>query len=166
MGYYIEKENIKDTFKVVGRKTKGVSGVRQEISAGGVVFFGNAILLLKKYNGDWVLPKGKMEDNETIEETAIREVYEEAQVKVEILNYLGEIHYTFKDSWQDNDIVNKTVHWFLMKARSIYCIPLKDEGFVGAKFIHINKAADLAKYQDEKDIIKKAIRIIKKTPQK
>ena len=28
-----------------------------EISSGGVVIFGNALLLLRKYNGDWVLPK-------------------------------------------------------------------------------------------------------------
>lgn len=140
--------------------------MRQEISAGGVVFFGNAILLLKKYNGDWVLPKGKMEAHETIQETAVREVHEEAAVKVQILKYLGEIHYTFKDSWEDNDIVNKTVHWFLMQAESIHCIPLKEEGFIDAKFIHINKSADLAKYEDEKEIIKKAIREIKKTPQR
>ncbi|SDL11374.1 NUDIX hydrolase [Natronincola ferrireducens] len=140
--------------------------MREETSAGGVVVFGNAILLLKKYNGDWVLPKGKIESCETIQETAIREVYEEAGVKVEVLKYLGEIHYTFKNSWEDNDMINKTVHWFLMQSRSIHCIPLKEEGFIDAKFIHINRAVDLAKYDDEKEIIQKAIRHIKKTSQK
>jgi len=29
----------------------------EELSAGGVVFFRNTILLLKKFNGDYVLPK-------------------------------------------------------------------------------------------------------------
>ncbi|KJF27473.1 NUDIX hydrolase [Clostridium aceticum] len=139
--------------------------MREEISAGGVVVFGNAILLLKKYNGDWVLPKGKVEHPETIEEAAVREVHEEAAVKVEVLKYLGEIHYTFKNSWEDNDLINKTVHWFLMRARQIQCIPLKEEGFIDAKFIHINRAAGLAKYDDEKEIIQKAIREIKKTSQ-
>jgi len=43
-----------------------------EISAGGVVVFGNAILLLKKYNGDWVLPKGRIEKGEEVEATALR----------------------------------------------------------------------------------------------
>ncbi|MCG8485127.1 MAG: NUDIX hydrolase, partial [Clostridia bacterium] len=37
--------------------------MKREISAGGVVVFGNAILLLRKYNGDWVLPKGRVEEN-------------------------------------------------------------------------------------------------------
>ena len=38
--------------------------MREEISAGGVVLFGNAILLLRKFNGDWVLPKGRIEAGE------------------------------------------------------------------------------------------------------
>ncbi|SET47251.1 NUDIX domain-containing protein [Natronincola peptidivorans] len=139
--------------------------MREEISAGGVVVFGNAILLLKKYNGDWVLPKGKVELHETIRETAIREVHEEAGVKVDVLKYLGEIHYTFKNSWEDNHVINKTVHWFLMQSRTIHCIPLKDEGFIDANFIHIDRAVDLAKYHDEKEIIEKAIQQINKTSQ-
>lgn len=136
--------------------------MRQEISAGGVVIFGNAILLLKKYNGDWVLPKGKVESHETLEQTATREVFEEASVKVNIINYLGEINYTYKNCWDDNSVVNKTVHWFLMQSKSIDCIPLKEEGFIDAKFIHIDRVVDLAKYGDEKEIIIKAIEEFKK----
>jgi len=117
-----------------------VEVVREEISAGGVVTFGNTILLLKKYNGDWVLPKGKIELDETFEQTAIREVHEEACVKGEVIQYLGKIHYTYKNSWEDNNIINKTVHWFLMKARTMDCIPLKEEGFIDAKFIHIDRS--------------------------
>ncbi len=136
--------------------------MREEISSGGVVVFGNAILLLKKYNGDWVLPKGKVEDAEEITDTAIREVFEESAVKAEILKYLGEIHYSFKNGWQECELVNKTVHWYLMKARSMDCIPLKDEGFVDAKFVHLNRAPELAKYDDERNIIQKAIEEIEK----
>lgn len=131
--------------------------MRQEVSAGGVVIFGNAILLLKKYNGDWVLPKGKVEIHESLEQTAVREVFEEASVKVNIIKYLGEINYTYKNCWDDNSVVNKTVHWFLMQSKAIDCVPLKEEGFIDAKFIHIDRVVDLAKYEDEKEIICKAI---------
>ena len=51
--------------------------MREEVSAGGVVLFGNAILLLRKFNGDWVLPKGKVEEGEKRQEAALREVLEE-----------------------------------------------------------------------------------------
>ena len=50
--------------------------MREEISAGGVVLFGNAILLLRKFNGDWVLPKGRIEAGEQKKEAALREVLE------------------------------------------------------------------------------------------
>lgn len=136
--------------------------MREEISSGGVVVFGNAILLLRKYNGDWVLPKGKVEEEENISSAAIREVYEEGGVKAQVVKYLGEIHYSFKDCWEDHETVHKTVHWYLMKARSMDCIPLKKEGFVEARFVHIRRAAELAKYDDEREIIKKAIKEVQK----
>lgn len=131
--------------------------MKYEVSAGGVVVFGNTILLLKKYNGDWVLPKGKVEDNEDIAETAIREVFEEGGVKAKIIKYLGKINYTFRNTREEDEVVNKTVHWFLMEARSMECIPQRKEGFIDALFVHINRASQIAKYEDEKKIIIRAI---------
>ena len=46
-------------------------------AAGGVVYNTKNEILLIHRRGFWDLPKGKMEDGETIEETAIREVEEE-----------------------------------------------------------------------------------------
>ncbi|KXG74939.1 NUDIX hydrolase [Thermotalea metallivorans] len=131
--------------------------MREEISSGGVVIFGNAILLLRKYNGDWVLPKGKVEEDEDTSAAAVREVFEEGGVKAEVVKYLGKIHYSFKNSWQNQEVVNKTVHWYLMRARSMDCNPQKEEGFIEARFVHMNRAAEMAKYDDERDIIAKAI---------
>ena len=128
----------------------------KEISAGGVVVLGNAILLLMKYNGDWVLPKGRVEENEEIEEAALREVYEEGSVKAELNGYIGEIHYQYRFGRNKNLTKDKTVHWYLMKARNMKCHPQKEEGFINAKYIHIDRAIELAKYDEEKDIIRKA----------
>ena len=50
--------------------------MKRVYSSGGVVFLGNSILMLQKINGDWVLPKGKMERDEISEETSVREVRE------------------------------------------------------------------------------------------
>ena len=66
--------------------------MKQEISSGGIIVFGNTILLLRKYNGDWVLPKGKVEDDESVKQAAIREVYEEAGVKAKVEEYVGKIN--------------------------------------------------------------------------
>lgn len=135
--------------------------MREEISSGGVVVFGNAVLLLKKYNGDWVLPKGKVEANESLEKAATREVFEEGGSKTEITKYLGKINYSFKHT-REEEIINKTVHWFLMSTRNMNCTPQKEEGFIDAKFVHIDRVAKLAKYEDEKKMINKAIEEIRK----
>lgn len=132
----------------------------EEVSAGGVVVFGNTILLLKKFNGDWVLPKGRVEKNENTRAAALREVFEESGVKAEIIRYIGMVHYTYKNI-KGNEMVYKTVHWYLMKTNSMDSIPQKKEGFVEARFVHIDKVLELVKYKDEKKIIKKAMKFLK-----
>jgi 8-oxo-dGTP pyrophosphatase MutT (NUDIX family) len=141
---------------VVNQSKKG-EGMRYETSAGGVVLFGNAILLLKKYNGDWVLPKGKVEPDETIRDTALREVSEESGVKAEIDRYLGAIHYVYQASYARNESIYKTVHWFLMQSRTMRCFPQKNEGFVEARFVHIDRVLDMVKYPDERRMVQKGL---------
>ena len=127
--------------------------MRYETSSGGVVIFGNAVLLLKKFNGDWVLPKGKVENHETIRRAAEREVAEEAGVKADIQRYLGAIHYVYQAGWGRREKVYKTVHWFLMYSRSLRCTPQRREGFVEAKYVHWDRALDTVKYPDEQKMI-------------
>lgn len=128
----------------------------EEVSSGGVVIFGNTILLLKKFNGDWVLPKGRVEKGEKIKDAALREVLEESGVKAEICEYIGEANYKYRNL-KAKKMVSKTVHWYLMKASNMDCTPQKREGFIDALFVHIDKARDLVRYEDERDMIKKGI---------
>lgn len=130
--------------------------MRKETSAGGVVVVGNAILLLRKYNGDWVLPKGRIKRMETLEQTALREVCEESGVKGEIVFYLGSITYLLNMRNPRREKTEKTVHWYFMRAKNMDCVPLRKEGFVEAKYIPIEKAITLARYDDERKIIVKA----------
>ncbi len=126
------------------------------VSAGGVVFLGNSILLLKKINGDWVLPKGKVEENETTDQTALREVREETGIKAAIIGKLGETQYRFKNCWSNNQVIEKTVVWYMMEAKSTNTLPQREEGFIDAKFIHFNRIEETVKYPDELDLIQKA----------
>lgn len=135
--------------------------MRKEESAGGVVFIGNTVLMLQKMNGDWVLPKGKIEAGETMQTASLREVYEETHVKAKLLNYIGEIHYTYRNFWSKNEVVDKKVHWYLMKSDTLKCSPQKEEGFKNAKFVLIDEVVELAKYEDEKSILIKALKMIK-----
>ena len=90
-------------------------------SCGGVVIFRGKILLLyknykNKYEG-WVLPKGTVEAGEEYKDTAMREVYEETGVKATLMKYIGKSQYSYT---VPEDVVEKTVHWYLMMADSYY----------------------------------------------
>ena len=67
-----------------------------EKSCGAIVFNKDTekILLVKMHNGNWGFPKGHIENKETREETAIREVYEETNVRIKIIpDFEREIKY-------------------------------------------------------------------------
>ena len=96
-----------------------------EISAGGVVFYENnqknirEYLLLKHQGaGHWDLPKGHLEDNETLQEAALREVYEETGIAYEYLIILTKLNhvnrYTFRFKGQ---LIPKEVYLFLIQAQ-------------------------------------------------
>ena len=119
----------------------------EAVSCGGVVIYKWKILLLyKNQNGrymGWVLPKGTVEAGEEYKETALREVKEETGVSASIIK-------------GSEDTVNKTVHWYLMSANSFYCKPQSEEYFADAGFYKFHEAYHLLKFNDERQILKKA----------
>jgi len=127
------------------------------ISCGGVVIYkGKVLLLYKNQNGKymgWVLPKGALEDNETFKQAALREVKEETGVTGRVLQYLGRTQYNFRGG---EDMVSKTVHWYLMTTDSFFCRPQAEEYFADAGFYKPHEAYHLLKYNDEKQIMRKA----------
>ena len=126
-------------------------------SCGGVVIYRGKILLLYKNfhdkNSGWVLPKGTVEEGETFEQTALREVKEEAGSDAEIVRSVGDTHYEFKTR-EDN--VNKSVHWFLMSTDSFYSKPQRKEHFEDSGFYKYHEAIYLVKYDNEREILEKA----------
>lgn len=92
-----------------------------ETSAGGIVVDvvdGQArIAVIARRNRagrvEWCLPKGHQEGDETLEETAAREVAEETGIEGRVLAVLGTIDYWF--STQEKR-VHKVVHHYLLEA--------------------------------------------------
>ena len=128
-------------------------------SCGGVVIFRGKILLLyknyrNKYEG-WVLPKGTVEQDETHEETALREVLEESGAKANIVKYIGKSEYSFS---VPENVVEKEVHWYLMTADSYYSKPQREEYFVDSGFYKYHEAYHLLRFPNEKQILEKAYR--------
>ena len=66
----------------------------------------------------WSLPKGHIEQGETAEQTAIREVAEETGIQGKVLAALGSIDYWFVTEGRR---VHKTVHHYLMRFSAGNC---------------------------------------------
>jgi ADP-ribose pyrophosphatase YjhB (NUDIX family) len=129
----------------------------EAISCGGVVIHkGKVLLLYKNQNGrymGWVMPKGTLETGETYKQTALREVREETGVNAKIVQYIGKTQYNFRGS---DDIISKTVYWYLMTTDSFFCKPQAEEFFADAGFYKQHEAYHLLKFHDEKQIMRKA----------
>ena len=125
-----------------------------EVSAGGVVIHNGEFLLLKKFSNDWVLPKGRLENNETIELAAIREVQEESGISAKIEKYLGSVKSDYQH--HDGEKVKQTVHYFYMEPEDLNLIPQREEGFVEAIFLPYDKAMKLVKHDAERNMLKSA----------
>jgi 8-oxo-dGTP pyrophosphatase MutT (NUDIX family) len=71
------------------------------------------VLVARHREGLWALPKGTPEPEETLEETAVREVREETGLETAVLEALGTVRYYFLN--RDGERVDKTVHHFLLE---------------------------------------------------
>lgn len=132
-------------------------------SCGGVVVFrGKLLTLYKNYKGryeGWVLPKGTVEKGETPEQTALREVAEEAGVRPVIMGYIGTSQYSFLVPEGE---IHKEVHWFLMMADSYYSRPQKEEYFLDSGYYKYHEACHLLKFSNERMILEKGYRMYQK----
>lgn len=88
--------------------------VERQHSAGGIVFHHGRILLISTAGGKrWQLPKGHVEENETPEETAVREVREETGVTGRVVATLSSIQYTFVERGARR--IRKHVDYYLLE---------------------------------------------------
>jgi len=93
----------------------------EEISAGGVIIDVHegiariAVIARRNRAGkvEWCLPKGHLERDETLEQTAVREVAEETGIIGRVLASLGTIDYWFSAS---GTRIHKVVHHYLLEA--------------------------------------------------
>ncbi|MEW9104010.1 NUDIX hydrolase [Paenibacillus sp.] len=90
----------------------------KEVSAGGVVYRRRGeeleIQLIQDRYGKISLAKGKMEAGETIEQTALREIWEETGIRGRIDKKLDTIYYQYVQPQAGT--IDKEVHYFLVEA--------------------------------------------------
>ena len=114
-------------------------------TCGGVVFADDQILFIMK-NGKWDLPKGKIEQNETKEEAAVREISEETGLLETDLEILEQLPTTYYYKIIDGVKRLKKINWFFMKYTGDMNKGFKsavDEGITECKWISVDSMSEV-----------------------
>jgi 8-oxo-dGTP pyrophosphatase MutT (NUDIX family) len=130
-----------------------------EISAGGLVIdsSGTKGLLIGRLDAKdpnrerllWSLPKGHIEEGESPEQAAIREVQEETGIESEIYKSLGVIDFWFMAGGKR---IHKTVHHFLFKEKGGQIAPQVSE-VDDVRWFPLTEIVERLAYPDEKKLI-------------
>ena len=133
-----------------------------EVSAGGLVINTSGTMGLLIGRRDlkdvarekliWSLPKGHIEEGETPQEAAIREVHEETGILSEIHRELGVIDFWFMASGKR---IHKTVHHYLFREVSGTLSPQVTE-VDDVQWFPLEEITSLLAYPDEKKLIAKS----------
>lgn len=120
--------------------------------AGGVVFKDDKVLVLRNDKDEWVLPKGKIRDNQLPPETALHRVQLEAGIDAEIVSTAGETAYEFFSITRNAPVCNK-ITWYIMESENLATKPNKEEGFSEGGFFTIAEAMDKITYSQDKSLV-------------
>ncbi|MEK7094651.1 MAG: NUDIX domain-containing protein [Patescibacteria group bacterium] len=146
--------------------------VRREVSSGAIVYKatnrGVFVAFVRDSVGKMTFPKGHIRKGETIEETARREVGEEAGLtNLRLVRRLGQIRISFIDRFvHKGNTIEKDIHYFLFEARAdakLKKMKLSDgEKIRAVKWAKLEDTDRLSEYADMIEIVQKAMALIKR----
>lgn len=104
---YFHADNLEEVWKALTSHFKVIE------AAGGVVLNSSNEILMIYRLGKWDLPKGKLEEGESVSEGAKREVIEECGIRsLRVVRELPMTYHTYKI---DDQPILKRTYWFEMK---------------------------------------------------
>jgi 8-oxo-dGTP diphosphatase len=119
-------------------------------AAGGVVVRDGLVALVHRPRyDDWTLPKGKLDNGESFEEAALREVEEETGLRARLVRELPSVNYEVRGR-------PKVVRYWLMEVES-------DEGFAvndevdEVRWVEPAEARALLTYDRDRDVLAAAV---------
>jgi 8-oxo-dGTP pyrophosphatase MutT (NUDIX family) len=159
------KGKKKRTKKAGRPHNQGKGPVQREISAGGVAYRrdGEEIEVVlasrRTRRGElaWGLAKGGIEEGESHEQAAVREVKEETGYDAEIEASLGDTRYFYV--WEDTRI-RKTVHFFLMRCTGGDPDDRDDE-MEDVRWFPLDRALKRAAYRGEREVLGRAADLLR-----
>lgn len=147
----MQTPNLDKFKKYFGRQKPSIQEIVREPTAGGIVFRRNAkkdieILLIQDHKDRWTIPKGHIEEGETAQDCARREIGEEAGLHdIDMLGWLGKIHFRYR---RIDKLVLITQQVYLMRVQTDGNEIQKEEWMNGIKWFPFSEALDLIEYED------------------
>lgn len=133
------------------RSKPSIQEIVREPTSGGIVFRRDKndqveILLIQDAKDRWTIPKGHIEEGETAQQTAKREIGEEAGLtNVDILGWLGKIHFRYR---RVDKLVLMTTQIYLVKAKGDTDAIKKEEWMKDIRWFKLHDALDQIEYED------------------
>ncbi len=141
------------------RTRSGRPRAPREVSAGGVVVHGDRALVIvptrRAADGSLVLalPKGHLDEGESPQQAAAREVREETGVDAELVRELGEVRYWYA---REGKRIAKSVLFYLF--RYLGGDPADhDEEVLEARWIDLERACSELTYAGEREMAERAL---------
>jgi 8-oxo-dGTP pyrophosphatase MutT (NUDIX family) len=138
---------------------------RSQVSAGGVAYRRQddrieVVLISVGERGRWQLPKGMIDESESIEAAAMREVREETGLETEMVRSIDKVEYWFySKSGGRGTRFHKVVHFYLL-----YCLSGDvrdhDDEVNEARWFEISEAIEALTFPNEKNIVQQAAEMI------
>ena len=149
--------------KYFSRKKPSIQEIVREPTAGGIVFRhgekGVEILLIQDAKDRWTIPKGHIEEGETAQQTAKREIGEETGLtNTEVLGWLGKIHFRYR---RLDKLVLMTTQIYLMRALGDTDAIQKEEYMNGIKWFSFHDSLEAIEYEDIGKLMLLAMRRIR-----
>lgn len=138
----------------------------EQVSAGGAAYRINdgkiefAVIAVNP-SRRWQLPKGLVDDGETEERAALREVREEAGIECEIIEQIEKIEYWYFGSEKGERVrYHKFVYFFLMKYIS-GDTKNHDHEVAEVRWVTPDEAIEMLAFDGEKKVVEKGFQLIK-----
>jgi ADP-ribose pyrophosphatase len=133
------------------RKNKpAIQEMVREATAGGVVYRITKkgelqVVLFQDVRDRWTIPKGHVEEGETAQETAIREIGEEVGLfEIIPVCWLGKVNFRYR---RVDKLILMTMQTYLFKAGK-KDTPKKEKWMHGVKWFDFDEALELVEYED------------------
>jgi 8-oxo-dGTP pyrophosphatase MutT (NUDIX family) len=116
-------------------------------SSGGLVYNNDHHILMMFKRRKWDLPKGRVENGASYEETALREVSEETGLIMDRMKITGKLVPTWHTTTHGGSKYLKKTHWYLIEYNGDDddTNPQVEEGIIECRWVHL---PDLRHYQD------------------